>query len=216
MSGHDLSAMRTPYDRPPLRRSDLRERWDEQFADWLAETEAAGLPEPNAMVLATIDSADRPSTRTVLLKGFDGGGLTFFTNYNSAKGRDLAANAHCSVTFPWFAIGRQVTVLGSARRLADEPSDAYFASRPRGSQIGAAASPQSTVVPDRETLEQLVGDLLDRYPEGATVPRPHNWGGYLLQPRSVEFWQGRPDRLHDRLRYSRTADDGWIVERLAP
>lgn len=216
MSGHDLSAMRTPYDRPALRRSDLRERWDEQFADWLAETQAAGLPEPNAMVLATVDGSGRPSTRTVLMKGFDAGGLTFFTNYNSSKGRDLGADAHCSATFPWFAIGRQVTVLGSARRLGDEPSDAYFASRPRGSQIGAAASPQSTVVPGRETLERLVREVLERYPAGSTVPRPHHWGGYLLRPRSIEFWQGRPDRLHDRLRYSRTADDGWIVERLAP
>lgn len=216
MTGHDLSAMRTPYDRPPLRRRDLHARWDEQLAAWLAEAERSGLPEPNAMVLATADADARPSTRTVLLKAFDADGITFFTNYRSAKGRDLSANPHCSVTFPWIAIARQVTLLGTARRIGDTPSDEYFASRPRGSQIGAAASPQSEVVPGREALERRVAEVLARHPEGTAVPRPHDWGGYLLQPRSVEFWQGRPDRLHDRLRYARTADGAWIVERLAP
>lgn len=216
MNDHDLSAMRTPYDRPPLRKSDLRPAWDEQFADWIAAATAAGLPEPNAMVLATVDRIGRPRTRTVLLKGFSAAGLTFFTNYNSDKGRDLAADEHCSVTFPWFAVGRQVTILGSAQRLGDDLSDEYFASRPRGSQIGAAASPQSEVLPDRATLERRAAEVAGRHPAGEPLPRPHDWGGYLLRPRSVEFWQGRPDRLHDRLRYTRADGDAWIVERLAP
>jgi pyridoxamine 5'-phosphate oxidase len=155
--------------------------------------------------------------RTVLLKGLDREGLTFFTNYDSAKGRELAVNPVASVLFPWIDLQRQVRLTGAVTMLDAQASDDYFAARPYGSRIGAVASPQSSVLHDRAELEAARDLLLDRYPDPpGDVPRPENWGGYVVMPDTVEFWQGRPDRLHDRLTYRRTPDGSWITERLAP
>jgi len=212
-----LDAMRRSYPPEPLRRAQLSRTWHEQLAAWLDDAAASeAIGEPNAMVLATADGDGRLHSRTVLLKDLRDERLTFYTNYNSAKARDLAANPNCAVTFPWFEIGRQVTVVGQAKRGSDAAADTYFASRPHGSKIGALASDQSSRIDSRESLERRAAELSAQYPVGSEIPRPRHWGGFEISPTSVEFWQGRPDRLHDRLRYTRTADGAWIVERLAP
>lgn len=184
-----------------------------QFARWLGEAAAAGLPEPNAMVLTTV--GDRPHARTVLLKSHDDAGFTFYTNRTSRKGNDLAADPRCCALFPWYGLGRQVTVEGSVRALSTAESEPYFHSRPWRSQIGAWASRQSRVLASRAELDDRVAELSARWPEGTQVPMPDFWGGYLIAPDSVEFWQSRASRLHDRLRYRRSAD-GWRIERLSP
>jgi pyridoxamine 5'-phosphate oxidase len=169
------------------------------------------------MVVATSGADGRPNVRTVLLKGLDDDTLTFFTNYESAKGHELAANPVASILFPWIDLQRQVRLTGAVRRLDPAASDAYFASRPYGSRIGAVASPQSAVVPDRAALEAARDALVARYPDPpGDVPRPEDWGGYVVEPDTVEFWQGRPDRLHDRLVYRRGEDGAWTTARLAP
>jgi pyridoxamine 5'-phosphate oxidase len=198
-----------------LREADLAPDWLTQLRAWIEEAVAAGILEPNAMVLATASADGRPNARSVLLRGLDERGLQFFSNYRSAKGHELAENPRATVVFPWIAMGRQVVASGSVHRLSDDESDAYFASRPRGHQLGAAASPQSQVVPDRASLDRAMRDVAERYPDGTPVPRPAHWGGYVLAPEVVEFWEGREDRLHDRLRY-RASDQGWVLERLAP
>jgi pyridoxamine 5'-phosphate oxidase len=209
--------MRRSYERGGLEEADLAPTWSAMLERWLADAEAGGIGEPNAMVVATADADGRPSVRTVLLKGLDEHGLTFFTNYESAKGHDLAVNPMASVLFPWIDLQRQVRLTGPVRRLDAAGSDAYFASRPYGSRIGAAASPQSEVIPDRATLEAAEAALRARHPDPpGDVPRPEHWGGYVVEPDTVEFWQGRANRLHDRLRYRRTADGAWVTERLAP
>lgn len=196
-----------------LAETDLPPDWVTQFSRWFAEAVAAGLPEPNAMVLATADGSGRPSARTVLLKGYDERGFVFFTNYASRKGAELAANPYASVVFPWHPMQRQVVACGAVSRVDRAETEAYFATRPRGSRLGAWASPQSTVIPDRTALDTALASAAQRFPDD--VPAPPHWGGLRLAPQTVEFWQGRGDRMHDRLRY-RSTDSGWIVERLAP
>jgi pyridoxamine 5'-phosphate oxidase len=206
--------MRRSYGKGALSEEDLAPDWVTQFTRWFDE--AVGSPlivEPNAMVVATSSPDGRPSVRTVLLRGVSADGLVFFTNYGSRKGRELAANPQVSLVFSWVPLERQVIVTGTASRVGADESAAYFHSRPRDSQLASAASAQSTVVASRAVLESAVAALAQRYPE--EVPAPANWGGIRVAPDSVEFWQGRPARLHDRLRY-RLADTGWLVERLSP
>lgn len=186
-----------------------------QFGRWLEDAVAYGIDEPNAMVLATASGDGVPAARTVLLKGVDERGLTFYTNYTSNKARDLDANPRAEVVFPWHAMQRQVRVAGTIERVSREETAAYFASRPRESQLGARASAQSRVVPDRATLDAAYAELEQRWPAGEAIPVPDFWGGYRLTPATIEFWQGRIGRLHDRLRY-RKDGDRWRIERLAP
>jgi pyridoxamine 5'-phosphate oxidase len=210
----DLSAMRQEYSDHGLSEADLAPTWLEQLERWLADARAAGLPEPNAMVLATADPRGRPSARTVLLKLLDERGLVFFTNLGSRKAGELAANAYASVVFPWHPMGRQVLVGGGVREVDRAETEAYFATRPRDSQLGAWASPQSQVVPDRAALDQRLAEVTERF-RGSEIPAPPHWGGLRIAPETVEFWQGGVGRLHDRLRYRRE-DDRWRVERLGP
>lgn len=213
----DLGHLRENYETAGLDESELASEPIEQFERWFAQALDAGLYEPNAMTIVSVDAAGWPRSRNVLLKGVDGRGFVFHTNYHSDKGRELAGEPKCALTFSWLGLNRQVRISGLAERLPAGESDAYFASRPRGSQIGAWASPQSESIVDRTTIDALwqqqEAEFADR-----EVPRPPHWGGLLVKPASVEFWQGRRNRLHDRLRYVRSADmaSGWQVERLAP
>jgi pyridoxamine 5'-phosphate oxidase len=185
-----------------------------QFADWYAEAQAAGLPQPDATALATATADGRPSVRMVLLKGHDGRGFAFYTNHESRKSSELAANPNAALAFHWQPLRRQVRVEGPVERIPDAESAAYFASRPRGNQIAAWASPQSSVVASRAELDRLYEETAARFGAGP-IPPPPFWGGYRLMPVAVEFWQGRENRLHDRIRYERVAD-GWARTRLAP
>jgi pyridoxamine 5'-phosphate oxidase len=210
------AAMRRDYtERAALLEKDLAGSWTSQFAAWFADAAAYGLPEPNAMIVATASADGRPSARTVLLKGYDERGFTFFTNYESRKGSELAANPYASLVFPWFPMQRQVIVSGAVERVSRAETEEYFASRPRGSQLGAWASPQSRVLADRAAVEAGLAAAEERFADGP-VPAPPHWGGLRVRPESVEFWQGRSNRLHDRLRFRRTAEGSWVVERLAP
>ena len=213
----DPASMRKQYRAEGLAESDLAAPPVAQFARWFEQAATqAHLFEPNAMVVSTADAEGRPSSRTVLLKSFDDQGFVFYTNYGSRKAADLAANPYVSLLFPWHPMARQVIVSGVARRTGRDETAAYFRTRPHGSQLGAWASAQSTVISGRDGLDAAYAELAARYPEGERVPVPPHWGGFRVAPRSVEFWQGRENRLHDRLRYVARADGGWQVERLSP
>ena len=194
---------------------DLAGDWLSQFVRWHEEYAAGGPEEPDAMVLSTAAANGQPSARSVLLKGVDEQGFEFFTNRGSRKGRELAENPRASLLFPWYSMRRQVIVVGAVVPVSDERADEYFASRAYRSRLGALASRQSSVISDRGVLERKLAALVERYPEGGPVPRPEIWSGFRVVPETVEFWQGRRDRLHDRLRFRRI-DTEWIVERLSP
>ncbi len=209
-----LAQMRRSYRGEPLNESDLAADWLTQLRRWLDEALRAGLPEPNAMVLATAGADGVPSARTVLLKAYDERGLVVFTNLTSRKGREALANPRATLLFPWVELERQVVVEGTVEQIDRAETEAYFRSRPRGSQIGAWTSRQSTVLPGREALEQRQAALEERF-AGRDVPVPDFWGGLRVLPTAVEFWQGRSSRLHDRLRYRQDGAQ-WVVERLSP
>jgi pyridoxamine 5'-phosphate oxidase len=212
-----LAAMRVDYRSGELDVDVLAPTWHEQLAVWLAEAQAAGLPEANAMVLATADPEGHPSSRTVLCKGLDERGVVFYTNYTSAKSHDLRRSRFASVTFPWYGLQRQVHLRGRVEQASYAEADAYWASRPRGSQLGAWASAQSVTVHDRNVLDDALESITRRFADTEAIPRPPHWGGWRLVPDEVEFWQGRTNRMHDRLRFVGNRDDRtWRVVRLAP
>lgn len=213
----DLAALRREYTREALTRDRVAEDPIDQFRTWFDEALNAEVTDPNAMTLATVAPDGTPAARIVLLKGVDERGFRFFTNYNSRKGTELDQIPHAALVFLWKPLERQVRVEGTVERLPEAESTDYFQSRPRGSQLGAWASPQSQVVESREALEQTLEDVKEEYEGEAPIPRPGHWGGYVVRPTKVEFWQGRANRLHDRLRYRRAEGDGtWQIERLAP
>lgn len=205
--------MRRRYSAGRLLERDLAADPFDEFRVWLHDAVASGIPEPNAMVLATVGTDGQPSTRSVLLKGIDDGGFVFFTNRVSRKAAEMAATEKVSLCFPWIAMERQVVVCGTAIPVSREVSESYWVTRPRESQVSAWASRQSSIIGSREELEAAAAAIAEKYPDG--VPLPEFWGGYRVVPQAVEFWQGGPGRLHDRLRYRRD-DDGWVIERLAP
>lgn len=210
------SGMRRDYtERGALLETDLADHWTAQFEAWFAQAVTYGLPEPNAMVVSSADVSGRPSARTVLLKDYSAYGFVFFTNYESRKGAELTANPWASLVFPWFPMQRQVIVSGAVEKVSRAETEEYFASRPLGSKLGAWASPQSRVLADRAAVDAGLAGAAERFGDGP-VPAPPHWGGFRVVPETVEFWQGRSNRLHDRLRYRRTAEGSWIVERLAP
>lgn len=211
----DLTGLRNEYAAHGLRRADLHSAPLEQFGAWFAAALAANIRDVNAMTLATAGADGKPSARIVLLKGFDERGFAFFTNYESEKGRHLEANPFAALVFYWVELERQVRISGAVEKTSREDSAAYFHSRPIGSRLGAWASKQSEVVDARQVLDARLMEMTERYEKG-DVPLPPHWGGYRLKPETYEFWQGRPNRLHDRFRYSRQANGTWLIDRLAP
>lgn len=212
---HTIAAIRRDYRLESLQEADAAGDPIEQFGRWWKEAENSKIDEINAMTLATATAAGVPTARIVLLKGFDKNGFVFFTNYNSQKGQDIAENPLASLVFFWKELERQVRIDGTIEKISAEESEEYFQSRPAGSRIGAWASPQSTVITDRKVIEDNVQKLEEKFKNGP-IPRPAHWGGYIVKPTAIEFWQGRSNRLHDRLKYSLVADAIWKIERLAP
>jgi pyridoxamine 5'-phosphate oxidase len=210
----DIASLRSEYEDAGLDVADLDPDPLRQWQRWYDDAVSAGTTEPNAMALATVGEDGAPDVRYVLVRGVDERGLAFYTNLTSSKAEQLGAHPVAAAAFGWLQLHRQVRVRGRVERVTDAESDSYFASRPRGARVGAWASPQSHVIADRESLDALVRAMEARFP-GEDVPRPEDWGGYRITPQEIEFWQGRPNRLHDRLRYRRE-DDRWVVERLAP
>ena len=209
-----VADLRTEYAKHGLTEAEAALDPFRQFDTWFRQALEAQVPEPNAMTLATVGVDGKPSARIVLLKGFDARGFVFFTNYESRKGQELAQNPNAALVFWWQALERQVRVEGTVEQVTEAESDAYFRSRPEGSRLGAWVSRQSAVIPGRAVLEEQLRELRAAY-EGREIPRPAYWGGFRVRPERVEFWQGRPSRLHDRLRY-RLAEGAWHRERLAP
>lgn len=210
-----LADLRQEYSRESLTERDVDADPIRQFDRWFEQAKKAELVEPNAMALATATSAGRPSVRMVLLKGADASGFVFFTDYRSRKGQELTENPHASLCMWWDVLQRQVRIEGTVTRVSTTESLKYFSTRPYGSQVGAWASLQSSVLVARDMLEREVANFLKLYPEGTEIPLPHHWGGYRLAPESIEFWQGRASRLHDRIIYRREADS-WSIGRLSP
>lgn len=211
----NIADLRRTYALESLSEQDVATDPVEQFRRWFNEALNARLYEPNAMTLATADATGRPSARTVLLKGFDANGFVFYTNYESRKGQNLADNPQAALLFWWGELERQVRIEGRVEQVSPEESEVYFHSRPRDSQLGAWASPQSQVIVDRSVIETAMADLQATYASQTTLPLPPHWGGYRVIPDHFEFWQGRESRLHDRIRYTPLAD-GWVLDRLAP
>ena len=220
MNSPDYARIRLGYRAEPLREADLANTPKAQFEHWFSQALAAELIEPNAMTVATVDTEGNPAARTVLLKGVDSRGFLFATNYNSSKGLQIAQHPAVALVLTWLPLSRQVCIRGFAQQAPRQESAAYFASRPRGHQLGAWASPQSQVIPNREFLSEAYAQVEERFPE--EVPVPEHWGLIVVRPETVEFWQGQESRMHDRLRYRRVADgaiddpSAWVVERLAP
>ena len=215
LTPEQLAALREDYSQRGLRRDELDPDPIAQFNHWLADAVQQQIPEPNASVLSTVDADGQPWSRTVLLKVCDARGFAFFTNYESAKGRQVAANPRGALTFLWVSLERQVNIAGILTRTSREESERYFQTRPVGSQLGAWASQQSSPIADRAQLEKQFEEARVRFGETG-IPLPPHWGGYVLAPHTIEFWQGRRSRLHDRFRYTRAADGAWKVERLSP
>jgi pyridoxamine 5'-phosphate oxidase len=211
----ELTGLRSEYGAHGLRRADLHSDPIEQFSAWFAAALAADVRDANAMSLATATPDGKPSVRIVLLKGFDERGFVFFTNHHSEKGQHLEANPFAALVFYWVQLERQIRISGSVERTSREDSAAYFHSRPVGSRLGAWASKQSEVIDARQILDSRLAAMTERF-EGGDIPLPPHWGGYRVKPDQIEFWQGRPNRLHDRFRYSRQADGRWQIDRLAP
>jgi len=209
-----IAALRKDYRLKTLNEEDVAPTAIQQFSRWWEEAVDSQIDEVNAMTLATATPDGIPSARIVLLKGFDDEGFTFFTNYNSAKGKMIETNPRAALIFFWKELERQIRIEGNVAKLSNENSDAYFNSRPVGSRIGAWASPQSTVIPNRHILEDNVEKYVEQFKEG--IPRPPHWGGYVIKPVKIEFWQGRSNRLHDRILYTLQQDNTWKIERLAP
>ena len=211
-----IQDLRENYDLDKLERNDLADNPFDQFEKWFNFALSKNITEPNAMTLATATPDGKPSARIVLLKGFDENGFVFYTNYDSHKGQQIQANPYAALVFCWLDLHKQIRIEGSIKKLTPEQSTAYFQSRPKDSQIGAWASPQSQVIPTRDILETNTKNLENQYADSEELPRPPHWGGFLLQPTLIEFWQGRPSRLHDRFQYSLTPDKTWQIQRLAP
>lgn len=212
---NSISKMRENYDRFSLDETHVDADAMKQFHAWFEEARSEEVVEPNAMIMSTINKEGNPTSRTLLLKGLEEDGFIFYTNYTSDKAKEIEENPNISLCFLWKKVQRQVRIMGPALKISKEQSEAYFHSRPKGSQIGAWVSPQSQVIENKEVMEKRKAEIVEKYKDVEVVPLPDFWGGYKLKPTQIEFWQGRPDRLHDRLRYT-LVDGAWKIERLAP